>query len=189
MPQSPGHLEQWEPVISSLVAADRGDIFAEQALDLVLTSLGEHSDWKQLVAVLRRIRAGERDPALARGLDPIDTAVIRRALAALAGTVRVDAGAWRTGVPAISPRYQDQQLAALAEATVAAAKGDRDAGDALQPLLQALAAHPDWAPLGAVVQRILAGDRDPALRHALANSAAATAVSRILNQLTEPESR
>jgi len=59
------HLDQWEPVISSLVAADRGDPVADQALDLVLASLGQHADWQQLVAVLRRIRAGERDPALA----------------------------------------------------------------------------------------------------------------------------
>ncbi|MBV9060823.1 MAG: hypothetical protein JOZ09_16955 [Pseudonocardiales bacterium] len=65
------HLDQWEPVISSLVAADRGDPVADQALDLVLASLGQHADWQQLVAVLRRIRAGERDPALARRIPVI----------------------------------------------------------------------------------------------------------------------
>ncbi|MDQ3827310.1 MAG: hypothetical protein M3325_16905, partial [Actinomycetota bacterium] len=78
-------------------------------------------------------------------------------------------------------------LAALAEATVAAAKGDFDAANALQPLLQALAAHPDWAPLAAVMQRILAGDRDPALRDALDHPAATTVVGLILNQL-QPDS-
>jgi len=69
------HLDQWEPVISSLVAADRGDTVADQALDLVLASLGEHADWRQVVAVLRRIRTGQRDPALVTGLDPIDTVI------------------------------------------------------------------------------------------------------------------
>lgn len=181
------HLDQWELVISSLVAADRGDPVADQALDLVLASLGQHADWQQLVAVLRRIRAGERDPALAIGLDPIDAAIVRRALAALTGTEQVDTHAWRTGVGSTSPRQQDQQLAALAQAAVAAAQGDLDATKALQPLLRALAAHSEWAPLAAVVRRILAGDRDPALPDALDQPAAATAVRLILNQLTEPD--
>jgi hypothetical protein len=174
-------------MISSLVAADSGDTVADQALDLVLASLGQHADWEQLVAVLRRIRAGERDPALATGLDLIDMAIVRRALAALAGTEQVDTRAWRAGARSASPRQQDQQLAALAQAAVAAAKGDHDATNALQPLLQALAAHSTWAPLAAAVQRILAGDRDPALPDALDQPAAASAVSSILNQLTEPD--
>lgn len=187
MPRLQDHLEQWEPVISSLVAADRGDVVADQALDLVLASLGKHVDWRQLVAVLRRIRAGERGTGLVTGLDPIDTAVVRRALAALAGTVRVDADTWRAGGLATSPHGPAQQLAALAEATVAAAKGDLDARNALQPLLQALAAHPDWAPLAAAVQRILAGDRDPALRDTINHPAAATLVTLVLNQLTRSD--
>ncbi|HXT42529.1 MAG TPA: hypothetical protein VN748_00210 [Pseudonocardiaceae bacterium] len=182
------HLDQWEPVISSLVAADRGDTVADQALDLVLASLGEHADWRQVVAVLRRIRTGQRDPALVTGLDPIDTVIVRRALAALAGTVPVDANAWRAGVTPASPREQSPPLAALAKATVAAAKGDLDATNALQPLLRALAGHPDWAPLAAVVQRILAGDRDPALGDALDHPAATAVVGLILNQLTEFDS-
>ena len=187
MAWSHSRLEQWDPVISSLVAADSGDPVADQALELVLASLGEHADWRQLVAVLRRIRVGERDPALVTGLDPIDTAIVRRALAALASTERVDTDAWRAGVPSASPGDRDQQLAALAEATVAAAKGDHDATKALQPLLRALAAHPDWAPLAAIVQRILAGERDPALGDALDHPAAAKVVRLIMNRVTQPD--
>ena len=183
-----GNLDQWEPVISSLVAADRGDTFADQALDLILASLDEHADWQQVVAVLRRIRAGERDPALISGLDPIDTAIVRRALAALAGTVPVDTNAWRGGVALTSSGGQNPQLAALAQATVAAAQGDLDAANALQPLLGALAAEPNWAPLAAAVQRILAGDRDPALPDTLGHPAATTVVGLILNQLSQPGS-
>ena len=48
-------------------------------------------------------------------------------------------------------------------------------------------AHSEWAPLAAVVRRILAGDRDPALPDALDQPAAATAVRLILNQLTEAD--
>lgn len=180
-------LDQWEPVISGLVAADRGDTVADRALDLILASLAEHADWRQVVAVLRRIRTGERDPALVTGLDPIDTAIVRRALAALAGTVPVDANAWRAGAAPTSPREPSPPLAALAGATVAAAKGDLDATNALKPLLRALAAHPDWAPLAAAVQRILAGDRDPALRDALDHPAATTVVDLILDQLAQPD--
>lgn len=183
-----GHLDQWEPVISSLVAADRGDTVADQALALILASLEEHADWRQVVTVLRRIRTGERDPALITGLDPIDTAIVRRALAALAGTVPVDTTAWRGGVATTSSRDQNPPLDALAQATVAAAQGDLDAANALQPLLRALAAHPDWAPLAAVVQRILAGDRDPALPDTLDHPAATTVVGLILNQLNQPGS-
>lgn len=185
-PRSRGYPDEWEPVISGLVAADRGDSVADQALDLVFASLREHADWQQLVAVLRRIRAGERDPALIDGLDPVDTAIARRALAALAGTVRVDADVWRAGIPATSQGGQGPQLAALAAATVAAANGDRDAANALQPLLQALTAHPDWAPLAAAVRRIIVGERDPALADRLGHPTAATVVTSILNQLTEP---
>jgi hypothetical protein len=182
-----GHLDQWEPVTSGLVAADRGDTVADRALDLILASLAEHADWRQVVAVLGRIRTGERDPALATGLDPIDTAIVRRALAGLAGTMPVDTNAWRGGVAPTSSGEQRPPLTALAEATVAAAKGDLDATNALQPLLRALAAHPDWAPLAAAVQRILAGDRDPAMRDALDHPAAATVVGLILDQLAQPD--
>ena len=185
-PRLQDHLEQWEPVISSLVAANCGDTVADRALDLVLASLGQHADWQQLVAVLRRIQAGERDPALVTGLDPIDMAIVRRALAALAGTEQVDTNAWRAGVAPGAPPEQDQQLAALAQAAVVAAKGDLDAINALQPLLQALASHSEWAPLAAVVRRILTGDRDPALPDALDQPAAASTVRLILNQLTDP---
>ena len=178
-------LDQWEPVISSLAAAARGDPTADQALDLVLTSLGEHADWQQLVTVLRRIRAGERDPDLATGLDSIDTAIVRRALAALTGTVPVDTDAWRAGAASTSPHEQGQQLTAFAQATVAAAEGDLDAARALQPLLQALAAHPDWVSPAIVVRRILAGDRDPALLDELDHPTAIALVSLILNQLTQ----
>ncbi|MGH3783327.1 MAG: hypothetical protein ACRDRO_22595 [Pseudonocardiaceae bacterium] len=180
------HLDVWEPVISGLVAADSGDAAAEQALDLVLASLGEHADWKQLVGVLRRIRAGERDADLASGLDPIDTAVVQRALDALSGTVRVDVDAWRTGAISTPQQEPGQQLAALAEATVAAARGDLDATNALQPLLEALAAHRDWVALATVLRRILAGERDPALRDGLDPSAANAVVTLVLDQLVHP---
>ncbi len=109
--------------------------------------------------------------------------MVQRALNALTGTVRVDVDAWRTGATTTAQQGQGQQLAALAEATAAAAKGDVDASNALQPLLQALAAHPDWVALAAVLRRILAGERDPALRDGLEHPTAAAVVTLVLNQL------
>jgi hypothetical protein len=47
--------------------------------------------------VLRRIHAGETDPAtLLSGLDHIDAQIAQRALGLLAGTLTVDPDAWRT---------------------------------------------------------------------------------------------
>ena len=46
-----------------------------------------------LVAVLRRIHAGDRDPALASGLDGIDAAIVQRTLEALTGAAPIDPGA------------------------------------------------------------------------------------------------
>lgn len=178
------HLGEWEPVISGLVAADRGDTAADQGLELILASLGEHADWQQLVGVLRRIHAGERDPGLVTGLDLIDTAVVQRALDALAGVVPVDVAAWHGRTTSTA----QEKLGAVATATVMAASGDPDVTNALQPLLEALAAHPDWAALADVLRRVLAGERDPALLDRLDDPAAAAVVALVLGQLTQSSS-
>jgi hypothetical protein len=139
-----------------------------------LVALDNHRDWRELVAVLRRIRAGARDPALATGLDPIDTAIVHRALAALAGTAQVDTDAWHT--------LTTEQLTDLVTTTVAAARGDPDATNTLMPLLDQLAAHPDRAHLATILQHIIAGERDPALPHGLDHTST-TLIITILDQL------
>ncbi|SIN26215.1 CHAT domain-containing protein [Micromonospora cremea] len=78
-------LEQWEPVLADLVAAVAGDQNAAAALIQNLDEFAGSTDWANLAAALRRILAGERDPGhLLTDLDPIDTAITQRALAALA---------------------------------------------------------------------------------------------------------
>ena len=118
--QAPGldrHLRVWGPVISALVAATGtagdaattpasigtgpGDDTAGQDaaafLDQALDHYAGTRDWAALTAALRRVRAGERDPAvLAEGLDEIDTAILTRALAALDGTDPIDPTLWTT---------------------------------------------------------------------------------------------
>jgi hypothetical protein len=168
------HLERWEPVISGLVAADHGDPAAGDTVDKTLAALANHRDWQELVAVIRRIRAGARDPSLATRLDPIDTAIVHRALDALAGTAQVNTDAWRT--------LTTEQLVDLVATTVAAASGDPDATSTLEPLLDELAAHPDWASFAATLQRIIVGERDPACLHGLDHTCTAV-VTMILDQL------
>jgi len=79
------YLQQWEPVIAAIATvcqagqepppADLAEFLDEQA---------NQPDWTPLVAVLRRILAGERDEAaLLTGLDPTDTAIARETLARL----------------------------------------------------------------------------------------------------------
>jgi hypothetical protein len=92
----------WDPVLSALRASlthpDQATrITAAQTLDQALTATAQDTDWQALVPVLRRIQAGETDPAtLLPGLDPIDTQIAQRALDLLAGTLTVDPDAWHT---------------------------------------------------------------------------------------------
>jgi hypothetical protein len=77
------HMQTWEPVIAA-VAAVADDPGAAKALAHGLDELAESPDWAALVAVLRRILAGERGDALLTGLDPIDTAIAREVLTRIA---------------------------------------------------------------------------------------------------------
>ena len=70
------HLDRWEPRLVTLVAAVNGEPDAATAIDEILTHLAGTRDWANLVAALRRILAGERDPDdLLTGLDDTDTAI------------------------------------------------------------------------------------------------------------------
>ena len=75
------YLEEWAPVIDLVVAAARGDQTAKATLTPLIDQLAANPDWAALVAVLRRILAGERDqPALLANLDDIDTAITTHTL-------------------------------------------------------------------------------------------------------------
>jgi hypothetical protein len=78
------HLAQWEPVIARIVAAASGDHHAAHDLEPTLDELAATADWAALVAVLRRITAGERGLDLLDSLDDMDTAIARAVLARLA---------------------------------------------------------------------------------------------------------
>jgi hypothetical protein len=143
-----GYLRQWEPVISSIVAAYGGD---EDAMTPLLAFLDEQAttqDWAALVSVLRRILDGERGEDLLDGLDPIDTAITREMLRRLTGTTLL--------VPSINEQWHP-----IVTEIVAAASGQREISAEFSLRLDQLADTSDWAALVTVLRRILAGERDP----------------------------
>jgi hypothetical protein len=71
-------------VIEAAVAAAGGDQDIASELEPTFDEYGATADWAALVAVLRRIIAGERDTALLDGLDAIDTAIAQAVLTRLA---------------------------------------------------------------------------------------------------------
>ncbi|MDG6105003.1 AAA family ATPase [Dactylosporangium aurantiacum] len=177
------HLNGWEPTLAVLVAAVRGDQDAARALDEVLTEIAGSQDWADLAAVLRRILDGDRDPdTLLTGLDPIDTAIVTRALDAVTGRITLQPGP----TPNTDPATQEPWPAIIA-AVAAAADGDHAAAADVNPLLDDLAGRDEWAALAAILRRIIAGERDPdALQAGLdpTDTAIAAAVLAQLANLT-----
>ncbi|MBA2696295.1 MAG: hypothetical protein H0U62_10795, partial [Actinobacteria bacterium] len=156
----------WDPVLSALhTAISHPDPATRDAatdtLNQALTALEQDPYWQALVAVLRRIHAGDRDSTLTDGLDPVDTAITRRALDLLAGTITIDPDAWHTLTTDAGTDDQgnhDEDLDAFAAAVAAAVTGDTHAQGMVGPVLDEMVTDPDWAPLVAVLRRILDGD-------------------------------
>jgi tetratricopeptide (TPR) repeat protein len=182
-------LAEWEPVVSALhvtlTDADahrRGEAAARLAT--VLDANADTDDWRALVAVLRRILAGERDPdTLLAGLDDIDTAITRHALDLLAGTVTVDPDAWHT---LGEDTTEEDPATAFAALVAAAATGDTTARPAVEPLLAELQTDPETAGLAAALRRILDGADDPSQDVGLPPDQTAV-LAAVRQHLTTPE--
>jgi hypothetical protein len=74
---------QWEPVIAGIAAACQAGHEPPADLLELLEEMAKGPDWAALLAVLRRVLAGERGGPLLDGLDPTDTAIARETLARL----------------------------------------------------------------------------------------------------------
>jgi tetratricopeptide (TPR) repeat protein len=172
----------WEPVLAALVAAGRGDSAAARQLAQVFDGYADHTDWAHLVDRLRRIHTGDRDPgALLPGLDPIDTAIVQRALDALAGRVEL------TAPPGQPAPDRGAAVDAFVDLVVAAARGVPDATAALTPLLDGMAADPDAAVPADRIRRILAGEREVDHLTAGVDPEAAPVLTAVLDRLrTDP---
>ncbi|MBL7063667.1 MAG: hypothetical protein ISS49_05585 [Anaerolineae bacterium] len=174
-PVSPGAAiaqlrQQWAPVIQAVVAACEGQAQAAAHLQPLLAQLSHQDDWRHLVAALRRILAGERDPAaLLPGLDATDTLIasdLLRALGVEVGQDLPDPGN-RGGRP--QPGEQaltlDDLLGLVAQAgTEQAPPG---LGEQLFGLTRAMATQPqapaEMRELGRVLNHVLSGERAPDL--------------------------
>ena len=77
------HLQRWEPVVAAIATVCQAGQEPPAKLAEFLDQQGEQPDWSALVAVLRRILAGERGESLLEGLDEIDAAIARETLARL----------------------------------------------------------------------------------------------------------
>ena len=104
-----------------------------------LTDWGDEPGWQRLVAVLRRIHAGERDPdTLTHGLDTTDTTITRRALDILTGQITLDPDTWHalTTSPADTDDEGAPALEDFLDAVVDAVRGNTHAPDTVTPVLQ-----------------------------------------------------
>lgn len=85
---------QWDPLIAAIQAAGQGNTAAAEMAGSFLEALAQ-AGRATLAGILRRILAGDRDAGdLTSGLDDADSAVVRRALEALAGRIEVPGALW-----------------------------------------------------------------------------------------------
>jgi hypothetical protein len=169
-----GHLAAWDPVIAGITAARGGDDQARAAVEQRLTERQDSPDWGKLATVLRALLRGQPAAGPSDGLDQIDTAITRRALAALSGDIQIPEQLW-----------QALPLTSLIGAVVDAAYGDQDAANRVADALTEMGNDSDWAPLASALRRILGGDQAPALADGL-NPIASAAVTTILAHLPPP---
>jgi tetratricopeptide (TPR) repeat protein len=97
-------ITEWEPVLAGIVAASTGDQAAQQEVTEFFDGVPDSSGWTAVVAVLRRVFGGERDPeSLLPGLDAVETAIVIRLLDALAGRLELNP---RSDVSAADDQHQ-----------------------------------------------------------------------------------
>jgi hypothetical protein len=160
-------VRKWEPYIQAVVAICNGDAQAAQQLEPFLQKMANTDDWRNLIAVIRRILAGERGIELTEGLDHADTAIVRRILGLLAGerpspqpSPNVGRGSGREA--AEGEGQSGISLEDLVNLVVAGARGDAQAGGQAYQIAQALqqpGAPPEYMALGQGFQRVLEGLR------------------------------
>uniref|UniRef100_A0AAU2A2V3 CHAT domain-containing protein n=1 Tax=Streptomyces sp. NBC_00093 TaxID=2975649 RepID=A0AAU2A2V3_9ACTN len=167
----------WEPVLAALVAAERRNTAAKVKLRQHLAELAAmNAMFVPLTDVLGRIQGGERGPGVLFGLGPLDAPVARRALDALAGRVTVPVELW-------TAMYLGIALGSF----VSTALGVAGTDEVTRENLAGFAADPLLAPMSTVLERILAGERDPRLATGLQQPTQRAAVAAVLHYLNEAE--
>jgi tetratricopeptide (TPR) repeat protein len=172
--------EQWAPVVGAVVAACQGNADAAAQVAPFLDQLAGQDDWRALVAVLRRILDGERDPqALLPGLDAVDTLIagdVLRELGVAVPPLPLGEGQGGEGQGAahgsgVRAGGEGQAISLNQLLTLVAQAGRPDAppglAEQLFGLTRTMASAPEASPevraLGRVLNRVLSGDRAPDL--------------------------
>jgi len=157
----PGYTASWDPVLAALKAAGQApsgdaaqDALAAEFAERALAEADAFTVGAPLAAALRRVATGERAPRdLVHGLDPLDTAIVLRALAVFAGTITLPDRLW-FAVP----------VRGILMGVVCAAAGFRGPTDAgLEQYLTVLDANAESVPLARALRQILAGARDTSM--------------------------
>ncbi|MFF3375774.1 CHAT domain-containing protein [Streptomyces sp. NPDC002680] len=167
----------WEPVLAALVAAERRNTAAKVKLRQHLAQLAAmNAMFEPLADVLGRIQGGERGPGVLFGLGPLDAPVARRALDALAGRVTVPVELWTV-----------MYLGIALGSFVSTALGVAGTDEVTRENLDGFAADPLLAPMAAILEQILAGERDPRLATGLQQPTQRAAVAAVLHYLNDAE--
>ena len=170
-------LAVWDPVIAGLVAAHNGDAKAAAAVEEQLTEYEADPQSAAVARALRRILNGESGQdghGLTAELDEIGTVIVRRALGALAGEVRVPTELWSAmGMDAILGGIVGAVLAGPSPATAAAV---RDALGSLE--------GPQAPVLADALLRVLGGERNlERLTAGLSDPGAVAVVTSVLHHI------
>jgi hypothetical protein len=131
--------------------------------------------WTELVARIRRVLQGERDPALLKGLDDEDMAILEAILAGLQDPATLP--------PPQAAADPTQAAPGLAQMIHAAGRGDAQALYWLSQMAEQMTrAGGDMARLGGIAKRLVDGERDP---ERLCRGMGAQGESLVLSLLTE----
>ncbi|MEU7616491.1 tetratricopeptide repeat protein [Micromonospora rifamycinica] len=146
-------LRRWEPAIATLVAAVSGDDQARHALDEYLALQEQSPEWTRLVAALRAMADGVRDPdRLVTGWDDTEARIVGHAADALAGRTRLLATPTDLPAALYDARQRHRELV---RTVAAAAHGSPAALEEFWRWLDASAGLPGSGPLFAAVRTIV----------------------------------
>jgi tetratricopeptide (TPR) repeat protein len=164
---SDNEIKQWLPVIADVVSACNGNEEAIKKLEPFLQKMEQTNDWRNLIAVIRRIMNGERDGNIVEGLDRTDALIVTRILQALSGESNPLPPASQSPSPDAGEGQGEGgvTLPQFLELVERAAGGDKELGGQLFTALQQMARadDPGISALGNVLLRVLIGERSPDL--------------------------
>jgi hypothetical protein len=160
--------QEWAGVMGAIVAACNGNPDASAQLAPFLDDLGSRDDWKPLVAAIRQILAGERDPEkLLANLDDMETLIVSDTLRVLGVDPRT-----LPALPGEEPGDDDGEMISLEDFIKMATEASRaDAPaemrtqmlNATRGMSMQADAQPEIRELGRVLNQIIAGNHNPDL--------------------------